>query len=281
MFKTGLGRKIAAAAVNSVSHKSAVWLAGLRHDAPEVGKKIWGRHILATAKVDPDAAYAAYRNATLYEYLLGGIFSEGRLISMSALELRRLVCAVMEVEPKTVLEIGRLKGGSLMAIHYANRLTRECKYLSVDNHSKYNREINPLDENDARLRDYFERTGSGEFVLSTESSAQARERNREKAFDFILIDGSHKYFDIVRDCEWLYQLRDRGMAAFHDVHEKHPGVMKAVMEFFGHGRTANEWRDKSGVRYKIISHDDSMLVVQSMGMDWEAGEERRYAGKHP
>jgi predicted O-methyltransferase YrrM len=56
-----------------------------------------------------------------------------------------------------------------------------------------------------------------------------------KPIDFLFIDGSHIYEDVSADfASFLPHVVPGGIIAFHDVHENHPGVLKAWHETMRH-----------------------------------------------
>ena len=57
---------------------------------------------------------------------------------------------------------------------------------------------------------------------------------KDKAYDFIYLDGSHKYEDVKKDLElYLPKLKDDGIISGHDYQVHFGGVMKAVDELVG------------------------------------------------
>lgn len=60
-------------------------------------------------------------------------------------------------------------------------------------------------------------------------SVDAAERFENESVDFVFLDGSHRYEDVVRDLSvWLAKLKPGGILAGHDFHPLWPDVLRAV-----------------------------------------------------
>lgn len=65
-------------------------------------------------------------------------------------------------------------------------------------------------------------------------SISASKLYEDKSLDFIFIDASHDYDSVVLDIKnWFPKLKINGILAGDDYTPKHPGVIKAVDEYFG------------------------------------------------
>ena len=67
-----------------------------------------------------------------------------------------------------------------------------------------------------------------------DNSIEASKKFKNNSIDFIFIDASHKYEDVLKDLNaWFPKLKENGMISGHDYFTRvHPGVKKAVDEFF-------------------------------------------------
>ncbi|MGH1395934.1 MAG: class I SAM-dependent methyltransferase [Trichormus sp.] len=130
-------------------------------------------------------------------------------------------------EDAVILEIGSFQGRSTVAMGYACIGT--------------NRKIYAIDTWDGNDSDFAERqffdiwqhnikaNGLEDYVIplkgySHEVLQQWQELTNHKAIDFIFIDGSHQYLDVLKDFEMSFPLvKENGWIAFHDVIETWPG----------------------------------------------------------
>lgn len=130
-----------------------------------------------------------------------------------------------------ILEIGSFKGRSTIAMGYACIGTNRKIYA-----------IDTWDGNDSDFaeRQFFdiwqqniEANAIEEYVLplrgySHEVLTHWQELTNGKDIDFIFIDGSHQYLDVLKDFEMSFPLvKDGGWMAFHDVIETWPGSERA------------------------------------------------------
>jgi len=74
----------------------------------------------------------------------------------------------------------------------------------------------------------------GQFSVIREKSTDAVRLFPDKYFDFIYIDANHSYEYVSEDIRiWMPKLKPNSLLAGHDYSRKHPGVVRAVHEFFG------------------------------------------------
>lgn len=72
------------------------------------------------------------------------------------------------------------------------------------------------------------------FTLIRNYSNKASLKFRDGELDFVFIDGDHSYEAVKTDLEcWYNKVRDGGIVAGDDYATRHPGVPRAVNEFFG------------------------------------------------
>ena len=136
-------------------------------------------------------------------------------------EYAELANIVAEINPKTVLEIGTARGGSLFL--WAQCLDSLEKICSIDLGSH----IDYFEER-TRLFDQFADVEM-DFVIADSHSSNTREvveRKFDKKVDFLMIDGDHSYEGVKSDFEMYRDLvSNNGLIAFHDiVNEEWPGV---------------------------------------------------------
>lgn len=130
-------------------------------------------------------------------------------------------------EDAVIVEIGSFKGRSTVAMGYACVGTKRKIYC-----------IDTWDGNDSDFseRNFFEiwqenvkKNNLEDYVIplrgySHEILKQWDELGNNKAIDFIFIDGSHQYLDVLKDFELSFPLvKDGGWVAFHDVIHTWPG----------------------------------------------------------
>ncbi|OKH55464.1 glycosyl transferase family 1 [Calothrix sp. HK-06] len=130
-------------------------------------------------------------------------------------------------EDAVIVEIGSFKGRSTVAMSYACVGTKRKIYC-----------IDTWDGNDSDFseRNFFEiwqeniqKNNLEEYVVpipgySHDVLKRWHELGDNNAIDFIFIDGSHQYLDVLKDFELSFPLvKDRGWIAFHDVIYTWPG----------------------------------------------------------
>lgn len=131
-----------------------------------------------------------------------------------ASELVGLVELVADENPRTAVEIGTARGGSLYVL--ARRLDAAETLVSVDNAAVHDQ------------RGQFFEAFASEKEVCTVTGSSHRPRTVERVrralpndeIDFLFIDGDHSYSGVKRDFE-LYEplVADGGIVAFHDVVE--------------------------------------------------------------
>jgi predicted O-methyltransferase YrrM len=134
------------------------------------------------------------------------------------------------------VEIGSWKGKSsaYMAVEIANS-GKDIKFHCVDTwlgsleHQGFGEVMsdslfNIFSYNMHPVREYY--------TAVRKPSIKAAKEYSDNFFDFIFIDASHEYADVLADLEaWYPKLKDGGVFAGHDYELLWPGVIRAVDEF--------------------------------------------------
>jgi predicted O-methyltransferase YrrM len=153
-------------------------------------------------------------------------------------ELEPLIGLVRERRPRTVVEIGTHKGGTLFA--WCQAAHPEAVIVSIDlpkrlvllRHRLLRQPVfgGGYSRREARRFRKFSQPGQELSTLRRDSHAPRTVRRLEgllagRAIDFLMIDGDHTYDGVKRDWE-LYQplVSPGGLIAFHDIleHEAQP-----------------------------------------------------------
>lgn len=175
----------------------------------------------------PQAARKHYTAETAVDFVLG---TSGGYIKPSQVrwEIVSLAKIVETLKPKTVLEIGTSRGGTLFV--WARLATKDAKIVSIDL---------PGGENDwayPRWKEPFYRTfaskGQTIDLIRGDSHSEATVAELKRALgddkvDFLFIDGDHTYDGVKKDYE-LYApfVRPGGVIGFHDV-ALHPPITRS------------------------------------------------------
>jgi predicted O-methyltransferase YrrM len=138
-------------------------------------------------------------------------------------ELEALAGLVRDLRPRTVLEIGSYRGGTLRA--WCNLAAPSALLVSVDLPAEY------VGASTQELQS-LARPGQRVVVIRSDSQSDSTRAAVETVLagdrlDFLMIDGDHTYEGVSRDFE-LYSplVREGGLIAFHDIlpHSRMPGV---------------------------------------------------------
>jgi predicted O-methyltransferase YrrM len=82
----------------------------------------------------------------------------------------------------------------------------------------------------------------GHYTLYDIGSLDAVKTYKENSLDFVFIDGSHKYEDVVADIKaWLPKIKKGGFLAGHDYSFGWPDVVKAVNDALGKNNLQDPW----------------------------------------
>jgi cephalosporin hydroxylase len=135
-------------------------------------------------------------------------------------ELERLIALVRERRPRTVVEIGTDRGGTLFA--WCQLADPEALVVSIDlPKGLFGAGYSWRDAR--RFRKFFTQPDQRLYALRRDSHDPKTVRRVEKLLagrpiDFLLIDGDHTYEGVKRDWE-LYEplVAPGGLIAFHDI----------------------------------------------------------------
>jgi hypothetical protein len=108
----------------------------------------------------------------------------------------------------------------------------------------------PMDYCKAHIQAQFPR------MLVFYMQGNSREVNFSSKLDFLIVDGSHEYTDVLNDARiWLPRLKVGGMAFFHDydatdtlfeLQTQYPGVKQALNKYLRHQRDKYERVERVG-----------------------------------
>jgi hypothetical protein len=129
-----------------------------------------------------------------------------------------------------LVEIGSFKGRSTCCLAFGCRGTNKRVY-AIDSFDG-GPDLEPHDSFHEFCVNIEDRQLS-EYVVPTRGISWEIAKIWKKPIQFLFIDGSHIYEDVMADFAAFFPHVSRGgMMAFHDVHENHPGVLKAWRETF-------------------------------------------------
>ncbi len=147
------------------------------------------------------------------------------------------------VLPRLIEELNLKVGceiGVSIGLHSYNILstTGVIKLYSVDPYKAYGDSTN-YGLNQKQFDIFYERVKNKLSVFGDRSklirltSTEAAQRIGKESLDFVFIDANHEYDYVRQDLEWWYgRVRKGGLIVGDDYTTHHPGVRKAVDEFF-------------------------------------------------
>ena len=150
------------------------------------------------------------------------------------------------------LEIGTAAGGTLCRLLEIYKGRESPSFVVVDPMTYFPNQLDSVKEN---LRRHRHEPESIEFVVSKSDEAFGLMLTEERNFDFILIDGNHKFRHVTSDLRWSRLLNPGGLLCMHDYHPAFPGVFLAVNRFLRKNRN-----------YEKERHVESMLIIRKKEM---------------
>lgn len=168
-------------------------------------------------------------------------------------EIKQLTKEVKEISPRTVMEIGTAKGGTL---YLWSRYLKSCKrIISIDlpgapfggGYPQTKIKFFKLFAPDKEL--HFLRGDSH----SKEIANRASQILKQERVDFLFIDGDHTYKGVKQDFEMYSKLvRGGGIIAFHDI-VYHPHIPSCEVDKF--------WNE---IKHKYASKE----IIGSENQEW-------------
>jgi predicted O-methyltransferase YrrM len=221
---------------------------------------------------------AASRFAVPFVYRGKGHFKSMRL-QQEPSEIEALYHRVCELRPRTVLEIGTAKGGSLYL--WAQAAADDAHLISIDMPSVGFGGYEPCR---APFYESFARADQRLTLLRADSHAHqtaqsVREALAGAALDFLFIDGDHAY-DGVRNDFYMYgaMVRAGGLIAMHDILPNNDTPRIQVHRFWNEVRSAYEQCDQiiaDTARGRAIGI--GTVRVPPAGISWPEKAERTAA----
>lgn len=131
----------------------------------------------------------------------------------------------------SILEIGTRFGGSALLLSAAGGPFRLVTTIDIDP------QISP------KVQRMLERRP---ITVLRQNSRDSLPDNVDQVYGMAFIDGDHTYEGVKTDIDQHWgRIRVKGLVAFHDHYESHPGVMRVVGELL-ESEQAETWRDQAG-----------------------------------
>lgn len=160
-------------------------------------------------------------------------------------ELNRLIEIIKEFQPKRILEIGSLHGGTLW---YWMNTVKGVKIISVDiGTAEPNANVSDIERARTELWPKWERETGSEIVQIRADSTlpETVKKIKEHApFDFIFIDGGHTYGIAMADWQNYWpMLSVGGLLAFHDIAYSRDNPECGVRTVWREVRNNGKWQE--------------------------------------
>ncbi|PAW89313.1 MAG: hypothetical protein B9S33_03195 [Pedosphaera sp. Tous-C6FEB] len=153
------------------------------------------------------------------------------------------------------LEIGTAAGGTLCELMAAT--PHQPPFVVVDPMTYFPDQRRIVERNLAGHGLALERVSIRE-MRSQDAYQQARQRGER--FDFMLVDGAHKFRHVLADLRWANLLTVGGVLTLHDYDLNTPGVIHAADDFLARNRN-----------YCRQGLTDSLLIIEKTGADAPGG----------
>lgn len=160
----------------------------------------------------------------------------------------QLYSHVVKNAPQTAhfVEVGTWKGTSAayMGVEIINS-GKNIKFDCIDPFISVGDELPEYQITHEELKNNFinnMRPLEGLYTLYDIGSPEISKIYEDKSLDFVFIDGSHNYEDVINDIKaWLPKIKEGGILAGHDYTSYFPDVIKAVNEILGDKDWSDPW----------------------------------------
>ena len=185
------------------------------------------------------------------------------------------------------LEIGTAAGGTLWRLMQSYPDESRPQFVVVDPMTYFENQQALVKDN---LRQHNLDAESVDFRVGKSYELFKQALDKGEQYDFIFIDGSHKYRYVMKDLCWTRLLRPGGVLCMHDYHVNTSGVIKAADWFL---RRYNNYRKLDLIdtlmvikKEKLSDHKEvgrlNMLMASISGflMQLKSSIKKRLASKH-
>ncbi|MBL7156899.1 MAG: class I SAM-dependent methyltransferase [Candidatus Omnitrophica bacterium] len=155
-------------------------------------------------------------------------------------EISQLLEILKNLKPKTILEVGRSRGGTLFMF---SRIARDdAVIISIDLNRNEGKRRPALYKSFALLEQKLHTLTMDSHKL--ESKKHLENILKDLKLDFLFIDGDHEYNGVKRDFE-LYSVlvRKGGIIAFHDIVPGSPEKTGGVPDFWNEIKTHYKYKE--------------------------------------
>lgn len=146
------------------------------------------------------------------------------------------------------LEIGTAAGGTLWRLMQSYPDDSRPQFVVVDPMTYFENQQALVKDN---LRQHDLDAESVDFRVGKSYELFKQALARGEQYDFIFIDGSHKYRYVMKDLCWTRLLRPGGLLCMHDYHVNTSGVIKAA-----------DWFLRRYNNYRKLDLIDTLLVIK-------------------
>ncbi len=157
--------------------------------------------------------------------------------------------------PGRHLEIGTAAGGTLCEMMLA--ATHQPGFVVIDTMNCFANQRQIVEQN---LASHGLQTGQVEFREMRSWDAFHRSRQTLEAFDFVLINGMHKFRYVMQDLHWAALLNPNGILALHDYTPRLRSVKWAADYFLANNRN-----------YHRLELAGSLLLMEKTAPDGPRG----------